>query len=145
MVVPATPDGLHPMVVPALLLADLEVTVVPMLTQHDYWRALHRWWSDGEPFLIVEHDVVAGRELLEQMTGCGHAWCLSPYGATQLLGCTRFDPAQLGPLVVPATPWDRLDLVVHHELWSRGARPKLHRPTPAHLHGWQDRATALAL
>jgi hypothetical protein len=73
-------------------------------TAHEYkyfehWRG---WWrtalETGEPFCIIEQDVVPTLAGIESLRRCNHLWCGCPYyvggGLTdRSLGCTKFSAA----------------------------------------------------
>ena len=96
-------------------------------------------WSEGKPFIIVEHDIFPWPGALEQLWKCECIWgAFSYYVFGQLrvqLGCTKFNPAALGRLPLPDQPthWSRLDWVVITNLSKRWESGHLHNPPVAHL------------
>jgi hypothetical protein len=44
-----------------------------------YWRLLRDLWSDGETFLIIEHDMEFTQAALDEALTCDCLWGLSPY------------------------------------------------------------------
>lgn len=115
VIVPATPDGLHPSVLPAILRQGYRAEVVPMRHVEAYFDLVSEVWEDGETFAIVEQDVelvggfvkssyndtdLAGGEL-RLFDACPQRWCAhsyevfagdvaTAYGGPFALGCTRF-------------------------------------------------------
>lgn len=66
-----------------------------------YFALLEKLWDKGQPFLIIEQDIVGSREDVELMRSCPFPYCTAPYigpGAQWLsrsLGFTRFRPLRL--------------------------------------------------
>lgn len=101
VVVPATPDGLHPRVVPAILGSGWAVQVEPMTYVEAYYDLLAKLWSECVDFAIVEHDIEIGPEVLNRFAECDRLWCAhsyevyagdvaTAYGGPFALGCVRF-------------------------------------------------------
>lgn len=105
VVVPATPDGLHPTVLPALLRADAEVLVLPMLHEDSYFQAVRTLWpqcgAEHVDLCIVEHDIEVGPDTLERFYRCRNLWCAHSYevywgniarlyGGAWGMGCVRY-------------------------------------------------------
>ena len=44
-----------------------------------YAEALMRWWAWPDPFLLVEHDVVCSKELLQSIWSCPELLCVGDY------------------------------------------------------------------
>jgi len=44
-----------------------------------YFRLLCALWAEARDFLIVEHDMVATAEAIEEMDRCPKTWCTNPY------------------------------------------------------------------
>jgi hypothetical protein len=74
----------------------VDVSVSPVA----YYAALLDWWSRGETFMVVEHDVVCSEAIVREMDECPEPWCLFSYSDLchpecreawhNHLGCTRF-------------------------------------------------------
>ena len=106
-----------------------------------YWRLLCDVWSDGESFLIVEHDVVCRPDVLEQVEACPEPWCTFGYEPichpecleawANMLGCTRFsaDLIAAAPDAVSSIPPELRDW---HNLCDHLAGDKVNG-TPAPL------------
>ena len=102
VVVPAVPGKLHPGVLPAILRSGYPAEVVPVGPGDEYYRLLARLWAEQVDFVVVEHDIIVGRDTLAGFEGCGHWWCAHSYrqadgcdiavtyGQLTTLGCTRF-------------------------------------------------------
>src|SRR5690242_16929872 len=68
--------------------------------KHAYRRTLAQWWTRGETFMVLEHDVVCRPDVVEQFESCPEPWCLFSYDNMccepcreawrNMLGCTRF-------------------------------------------------------
>ena len=61
----------------------------------DYFDFLESWWTSSEREMVVlEHDIVPQRELIEEMLDCDRVWCaaLYPFEEKWLfgLGLTKF-------------------------------------------------------
>ena len=66
----------------------------PMTEDRSYWALFHRLWHSGEPFLIVEHDIVPTVEQVRSLIECPEVFCAYGYehegDRTVALGCTKF-------------------------------------------------------
>lgn len=136
VVVPATPGGLKPEVLPALLATGATVEVFPMLEVDSYYRALIGWWAEAahwqQDLCIVEHDIEVNANTLERFDHCQHEWCAhsypvcwgdiaTTYGGPWGLGCVRFRwqlCAALPDLITESGESERLDAVSHHPRFS---------------------------
>jgi hypothetical protein len=115
-----------------------------------YTRLLATLWALGEPFAIVEHDIVVHPGTLVDLEACTHTWCAFPYQlgrfTTAGLGCTKFS-AQLiraHPHAVaetwaeqteahPRGHWCNLDDRLTRVLMRAGAVRHEHAPVVEHL------------
>lgn len=124
--------------------------------ERQYWWLLRGLWQDGEPFTIVEHDVIPPAGAVAEMWGCPEDWCAVPYPCggivTTALGCTKFEAPLLAryPDLVERLPdaaraWHSLDNAVIGELHRRGEREHVHTPPAEHLHGWRSAKEAITL
>lgn len=108
---------------------------------HDYWRLWKRLWMEGEPFILVEHDIVVTRWALDDLTACPERWCAFLYHEevgepVSGLGCTKFvpDPSvslDLGGLPDPI--WQNVDATVAGLLHAAGWQVHEHGPWLRHL------------
>ncbi len=109
-----------------------------------YWKLLSDLWSKGEPFTIVEHDIVADPETLAAIDGCAEAWCAASYRfeawpALYGMGCTKFGSramlavpdaldrvGRMADDVHPARHWCALDARLFTVLYQAGLRRHEH-------------------
>lgn len=125
-----------------------------------YWELLASEWRYGEidaPLVVVEHDVLPARGVVEAMQACPRPWCASPYQLgtgvwlDEGLGCTKFsaklitDHPDLMEVVgridndgMPARDWHRLDVRIARTLRDLGYAPHRHRRS-THLHDYSKR------
>lgn len=114
---------------------------------YSYDRLFRKLWADGEPFIIVEHDILPWPGALQQMWLCDKPWCGFEYicfGELRVqLGCVKFDPSRLGPVPLPEelTVWQLLDWKIITTLASRGETGHLHEPAVSHLNYGHQRVT----
>lgn len=118
----------------------------------ELFRAL---WLEGQPFIIVEHDVVPAPGMLAQLDGCSCAWCGHGYGPTDTaydasmclglvafrpLGDVPFEAMEPGeeardedglPTAVPH--YTNVAAVVRRSLVARGWEFHMHTPPVTHL------------
>lgn len=110
---------------------------------HDYWRLIRRLWSAGDPFMLLEHDVLPWPGALHLAWRCPEPWCVYPYligGAYSTVGhgCVKY-----GAAVMEAAPdavatvgrrhWSTLDSHTIHAVRTAGFRPHVHQPPVLHL------------
>jgi hypothetical protein len=115
-----------------------------------YTRLLGDLWAAGEPFALVEHDIVPFPGSLAGLLGCPRDWCAFPYRLGGIvhagLGCTRFSAALLReyPAAVtetlaesapvhPAGHWCSLDDRLTRVLVRAGAVRHVHDRQVTHL------------
>lgn len=116
-----------------------------------YDRLFRRLWAEGEPFILVEHDILPWPGAVQQLWTCDREWCGFPYyifGEMRVqLGCVKFDPARLGPCPLPEklSHWQGLDWVVIRTLAERGQSGHLHEPAVTHLNYAHQRMTEPAV
>ncbi len=96
-------------------------------------------WAEGEPFILVEHDIVPWPGALAELWNCPEPWCGFPYfifgELRSQLGCTKFDPANLGecPLTGDPIEWQVIDKAIEKRLVMRGQNGHMHSPAVTHL------------
>lgn len=111
-----------------------------------YDRLFRSLWAAGEPFVIVEHDILPWPGAIAQLWDCDCAWGAYKYlifGELRTqLGCVKFDPTRLGdcPLDDLVT-WQHLDWAVISTLVKRGYSGHLHEPAVTHLNYGHQRMT----
>jgi hypothetical protein len=116
-----------------------------------YDALIRQLWAEGKPFILVEHDVLPWPGAVQQLWTCPRPWCTFEYfmlGEMRVaLGCTKFDPSQLGPCPLPAEPqdWHQMDWHVIAELAARYHVAHLHEPAVSHLNWSHQRMTAPAV
>lgn len=115
-----------------------------------YTRLLACLWAAGEPFCVVEHDIVPHPGALAKLAACPQPWCAYPYaymgGMHAGLGCTRFSAALLAAVpdavertwaestdVHPAGFWCALDDRLARVLRRAGFTQHVHFPAVRHL------------
>lgn len=109
------------------------------------------WWGSGEPFIIVEQDVVPWPGADVELADCPEPWCAFSYYAHDrelpkpYLGCAKFRPD--GPPPFEKAPddilrayvdgglphWQAIDMVVSASLKARGWHCHQHFPAVAHV------------
>lgn len=115
-----------------------------------YTRLLERLWAAGEPFALVEHDIVPHPGALADLLGCPQPWCCYAYQLGGIvhagLGCTRFSASLLAAVpdavaqtwrestdVHPAGFWCALDDRLSRVLRRAGFSQHVHEPQVKHL------------
>lgn len=119
-----------------------------------YWRLLDRLWRAGDPFAIIEHDIVIDLAALAALRECPNLWCSYPYplktnGREQFwhgLGCVRFRGpllqahpellAEAGEIASNGHPprhWCGLDQHIAQLLGDHGYERCEHGPPVQHL------------
>lgn len=161
LIVPATPAGLHPSVIPAILRQGYLARVVPMLEVESYFNLLVERWRSRATFAIVEHDIELPAGVLDQFMNCPAAWCAhsyevfsgdlaTAYGGPFGLGCVRFRSELLhkwpdaveaaGEMdihpVHPQRSYAVMDSTLTQVLRSRGEAPHQHFPNVTHHHAY---------
>lgn len=100
----------------------------------DYPRMLAYAWSDGEPFIVVEHDVLPWPGALDELQECTSPWCAFPYiqgvKLSAFLGCTKITPD--GPYPSHDS-WMVSDQAVNVAMQAQGWTLHLHWPPVVHL------------
>lgn len=161
VVVPATPNGLHPSTVPAILRQGWLAEVFPMLDSRAYFDLVAGLWEAGEGFAIVEHDIELGGGELNAFFSCPQPWCAhsyevfagdvaAAYGGPFALGCVRFSADLLarwpdavtmaGELdihpVHPPRSYAVMDSTLTQILRSCGVEVHQHYPNVLHHHAY---------
>lgn len=109
---------------------------------HGYGEVFHGLWAAGDPFVLVEYDIVPWPGAVQGMIDCPGGWCAHRYplhrmpeGGTNLnagFGFVKLRPT--GPPLEEwlSTPWHLLDGAVIPVLNSRLGAPHIHEPPVAH-------------
>lgn len=112
-----------------------------------YSELVRDLWAEGEPFIIVEHDILPWPGALEELWECDCAWGAFSYLVCNqyrtYIGCMKFDPSRLGPVTVPITPWYQLDRRLIREVLRAGTYHP-HGPPVIHLNA-EHRAIPVVL
>ncbi len=112
---------------------------VEMASDVGYATMFDMLWITGEPFMIVEHDVIPWPGALTELDECHEPWCGFSYmhgtAGHNGLGCTKFEPLRLGASPVELTDhWQQLDNQVNKHLnRERGYHFHQHNPPVSHL------------
>jgi hypothetical protein len=115
---------------------------VPLVGDDAYRQLMHRLWQEGEPFVIVEHDIIPWPGAIEELFACSCAWGAYSYklhggiGIYHGFGCTKITPE-----LMDATPciwsqpahWNTLDQRLWFAARAKGLEPHPHRPAVTHL------------
>ncbi len=120
-----------------------------------YWELVAKLWSEGEGFVIVEHDVEIHAKVLPEFEKCKRPWCGFPYdletGPQMALGCTRFstellaehptvleEAGELSDGTLAKRDWHRLDSHIAQVLTQTyGLTQHAHKPAVVHHHTYQ--------
>lgn len=108
-------------------------------------------WRKGDPFILVEQDVIPWPGAVQQLWTSDEPWCGFPYyifgELRSYLGCTKFEPERLGecPLPEDLVPWQLLDKKIEQTLMKRGYRGYVYSPAVSHLHFAHVRQTERTL
>jgi len=108
---------------------------------HAYWRLVRDLWTKGEPFILVEHDVLVEPDTIANLSECSGPWCAyaihsvdigtgQPWVAT--FGCVRFCPSGPWPLFEPVE-WTWLDMATEEALHELDWTKHVHEPMLATL------------
>jgi hypothetical protein len=101
-----------------------------------YWRLVRQLWDTGEPFIIVEHDVIVGPTTLTDLDTCPQPWCANAVHSVDVgtgqswvatFGCVRFRPSGAYPLADPVD-WTELDMATERALLELGWEKHVHWP-----------------
>lgn len=117
-----------------------------------YFGALLDWWTRGESFAVLEHDVVARPDVIEAFETCPEPWCTYGYSTIchptcmeawrNALGCTRFRSEIIAAVPnavssIPEDGWDWHNLCdgLGNHLRAAGYSHHWHEPWVNH-HSW---------
>ena len=134
-----------------LAIQGLRPRMVKMNDEFSYYFLLKELWEKGEPFIIVEHDIIPFPGAVQELWTNPEPWCGYPYYLSgelkSYLGCTKFDPKLLGEFPLPEEPiaWLYLDRKIESELIRRGYKNYVYPTGVSHLHFGHVRQTDLFL
>lgn len=133
---------------PIALRALLTEGILPEVVRCDgddfaYSRLLTDLWRGGEPFCLLEHDVVPYPGAIGALFVCPEPWCGYQYAgvAEGGLGCVRFGAKLLATDLTPAwagVHWSDLDGLVTRTIGGHLRRPLYHRHTPDLAHASRE-------
>ncbi len=115
-----------------------------MTSETSYYDLIRDSWSQG--MILVEHDIIASKETIEDLRACPHKWCVVPYrGAKgiwldQSLGCTKLGPfgfefhLELDGHPFPLEDWRRLDVRIANLLRAHRIQRHVHGLSVEHRH-----------
>ena len=120
-----------------------------MTRENDYYDLLARLWSEGEGFIVVEHDIVVWPGGLQELANCDEPWCTLPYYCSvgwieDGLGCTKFSHQMIQksphflkepfPACCAHTRhYCGLDRLIAHRAETLGLKPHVHQPGVSNL------------
>jgi hypothetical protein len=110
-----------------------------------YGNLLLSWWRRGEPFVLVEHDIVLHDRVIPEFEECDHDWCTFSYSTArrgtlyQSLGCVRFSARLLAATQADAgylriCPWWANDQAIAKICGRAGFAAHTHWPMVEHRH-----------
>jgi hypothetical protein len=128
-------------------------SAIPVHTpgEYTYAQTVKAWWEQGDPFIVVEHDVIPWPGALGQLASCPHPWCAYAYGVggdditadtfvrygSVPMGCFKVEPRRLGrcPFSDEPVHWTAIDSVLAQVLYENGHRVHQHWPSICNLNG----------
>lgn len=90
-----------------LRLLGKEAEWIKMYEPNSYALLINRLWNEGEPFIILEHDVIVWRGAMEHIWECKNPIC----GFDGTMQCTKIIPSGECP-VDPNTYWMYVDKAI---------------------------------
>lgn len=126
-------------------------------SDRDYFWTLSELWEGGEPFVIVEHDVIVRPNSINELEQCPWPWCAFAVrygdGSTPGLGCAKFTAevmraapdaldrvARMSDDEHPPMHWCRLDWWLQHMvLPGYGFTQHVHGPPLEHLRDYDGK------
>jgi len=132
----------HPEAIMALFRAAPDAEVVSVGgSPYAYWSVIASLWFHGEPFIIVEHDIVVTAQALDDLASCGSPWCAFVYHEeigepVSGMGCTKIVPKMGMALDLAGMPdpvWQNVDTTVAGILQAAGWTVHEHGPWLRHL------------
>jgi hypothetical protein len=115
-----------------------QITLVPVYySEYDYWDLFLSLWDEGEPFVLVEHDIVVRPSTIQRLEDCPEPWCgfvyhEAPGEPVAGLGCTKFTPTFDLPVLEPLV-WQNVDSAVSGIMRNHGLVRHDHHPWLRHL------------
>lgn len=127
-----------------LEIQGVEAIFEPMETDRSYPELFRRLWAEGEPFVIVEHDILPWPGAIAELDDDG-AWCgfcyAVPGGLDAFLGCTKIDPSAIdfpAALELESATYQHCDIEIAGAFQRAGVFMHHHGPPVVHLHAGYD-------
>jgi hypothetical protein len=103
----------------------------------DYGKLFARLWNRGDPFVIVEHDVIPWPGAIGALIECPELWCTHRYplhrgNVCLSFGIGKYRPTGPAPEHWAETRWDALDGQVVPHLNKLFGHSHVHEPPVAH-------------
>jgi hypothetical protein len=154
VVCPYTPAGLRPETAQALEGLGWAVDMVDVSGSDEaYADLVEALWAAGQDFLLIEHDMLPDKAMVDKMDICGRWWCANPYPVNHQAemivghGFVRYRAELLAALPdaasragrysgrYPARHWATHDSRLARVLTGEGFAPvHRHQPAIGHLH-----------
>lgn len=104
---------------------------------HDYGEWFAALWNMGQPFVVVEHDIIPFPGAIERLWNCPEPRCTHRYplhqgNVTLGFGIGKYVPQGPAPDSWRETEWRMLDGMVVPVLNERLGLPHVHEPPVAH-------------
>lgn len=122
----------------ALRAEGIKATEHELRGDQDYGRLFYRLWQAGEPFVLIEWDVVPWPGAVEKLLACPKPWCvheyhLQPYHLAHSFGAAKYAPVGPPDEVWNEVVWWQLDGYAIPTVIERlGKPPCMHRPAFPH-------------
>lgn len=114
-----------------------------------YYGAMCDWWSRGETFAVIEHDIECRPDVIEAFNTCTEPWCMFGYAEMchpecmeawrNAIGCTRFRSELIAAVPdaatnIPAELWDWHNMCdgLGNNLRAAGFTHHWHHPPVGH-------------
>ena len=123
----------------ALQIEGVDHDEIVCATPTTYGSLLTELWDAGEPFVLVEWDIVPWPGALDALEVCEQPWCGYPYpivgegSVIASLGCTKITPVGSAPDALASTQWPIVDCAIGLRLADLHGEMHLHEPLVAHL------------
>lgn len=104
-----------------------------------YYNLLSEYFSNGNPFVVVEHDIIPWPGAIKQISDCSEPWCTFSYRCaagwlTWGLGCVKFEPRRLPNLMdFGCKMWNTLDRSILMAGKRNQISPHVHGPHVTNL------------
>ena len=117
-----------------------QVSIIPVhQSDYAYWYLFSHLWKAGQPFVLVEHDIVIRPDTIDLLAACPALWCgfvyhEAPGEPVAGLGCTKITPdprVDLG--LVQRLVWQNVDSAVTGLMMGLGLTRHDHHPWLRHL------------